>query len=127
MKTQIQASRRLLTGLIPCILLGFSLQSTPRVHAADQPRRIEVTAKRFEFSPNEITVKKGESVVLAFHSEDVTHGIRIEELNVQAEIPKDKVTEVPLTATQAGDFAGRCAHFCGSGHGEMTFTVHVTE
>ena len=34
------------------------------------PRRIEVTAKRFEFSPSEITLKRGEPVVLIIKSAD---------------------------------------------------------
>ncbi|HTJ30299.1 MAG TPA: cupredoxin domain-containing protein [Acidobacteriaceae bacterium] len=118
-------SRHLIVALMPCALLGFSMRGAPFAHAAGGPRTIEVTAKRFSFSPDEITVKKGEPVLLVFHSEDVTHGIRIRELNIQAEIPKGKSVKVPLTATEAGDFDGRCAHFCGSGHGDMTFTVHV--
>jgi cytochrome c oxidase subunit 2 len=112
-------------AILPCALLGFTLPSASE-HPSG-PKRIEVTAKRFTFSPDQVTVKKGEPVVLAFHSEDVTHGIRIEELKIKTDIPKGHVTEVPFTATQTGDFPGRCAHFCGEGHGDMTFTVHVTE
>lgn len=94
---------------------------------ADEPRRIDVSAKRFEFSPAEITIKKGEPVVLVFHSEDVTHGIRFKELGVEAEIQKGDRSELKITPDQAGDFVGHCSHFCGEGHGSMTLTLHVTE
>jgi len=127
MKMPRPFSRLLFTTMAPCVLLGFSLHEAPGAHAADQPRRIEVTARRFAFSPAEITVKKGEPVVLALHSEDVTHGLRVPELNIQAEIPKGSVAEVPFTAATVGDFSGRCGHFCGEQHGSMTFKVHVTE
>ncbi|HEY5055093.1 MAG TPA: cupredoxin domain-containing protein [Acidobacteriaceae bacterium] len=94
--------------------------------AADEPRRIEITAKRFTFEPAEITVKKGEAVDLVFHSEDVTHGIKFKELDLQTEISKDE-SELKFTADKAGDFIGHCSHFCGVGHGSMTLTLHVTE
>ena len=44
------------------------------VGRAESPRRIEVVAKRFTYEPDVLTLKKGEPVVLVFHSIDVTHG-----------------------------------------------------
>ena len=93
----------------------------------DQPRRIEITAKRFAFEPAEITVKKGEALDLVFHSEDVPHGIQFKELDVQTEIAKGSESELKFTPDKAGDFVGHCSHFCGAGHGSMTLTLHVTE
>ncbi len=86
-----------------------------------------MTAKRFEFTPAEVTVKKGEPVVLVFHSEDVTHGIRFKELGLQAEIAKGDEGKLEFTPDKTGDFVGHCSHFCGVGHGSMTLTLHVTE
>lgn len=93
--------------------------------AQSAPRRIEIHAKRFTFLPSEITLKKGETVTLALTSEDVAHSLLIEGLHVNATITKGHTTEVTITPTAAGDFPGRCGRFCGSGHGHMTFTVHV--
>jgi cytochrome c oxidase subunit II len=90
-------------------------------------RRIEITAKRWKFTPSEITVQKGEPVVLVLKSQDVSHGITIPALGVEAEFGKGKATEVPFTAQYGGDFIGRCNHFCGTGHGQMRLTVHVSE
>jgi len=96
--------------------------------AADQaPRTISITAQRFSFTPNEITVKKGEPVVLEIRSKDVTHGLLIEDLGVRQEVKKGQNSQVTFTPSSAGTFEGKCAHFCGSGHGSMKFTVHVTE
>ena len=36
--------------------------------ASDNPKVIEITAKKFEFSPSEITLKKGEPVILRLTS-----------------------------------------------------------
>jgi cytochrome c oxidase subunit II len=107
--------------LLAVCVLGAARQTD------DAPRRIEITAKRFAFTPNEITLKQGQPVVLVLHSEDVTHGMFIPDLGVKTDIPAGKSVEVPLTPDKTGDFNGMCGHFCGINHGSMTFTVHVTE
>jgi cytochrome c oxidase subunit II len=90
-------------------------------------RTIEIVASRFTFEPNGITVKKGEEVILAVHSKDANHGLVIEDLGIRTEIPKGQTGNITLKPETAGDFDGKCAHFCGAGHGSMTFIVHVVE
>ena len=108
------------------MVLLVSLFQTNVCHAQDVPRIIEIHAKRYAFSPAEITVKKGETVKLVLTSDDVTHSLVIPNLNVKEIMKKGQTTEVTITSTMAGDFKGKCGHFCGSGHGSMVFTVHVT-
>jgi cytochrome c oxidase subunit II len=88
---------------------------------------IPITAQRFSFTPNEITVKKGQAVTLEITSKDVSHGLVIEDLGVRTEIKKGQSAEVKFTPETVGTFEGKCAHFCGKGHGSMTMTVHVVE
>ncbi len=95
--------------------------------AQETPKKIEIVAKRFEFSPSEITVKKGEPVVLVLTSQDIDHGLKITELGVNLKISKGKSNEASFTPTEAGNFPGQCNSFCGSGHGGMKLTIHVTE
>jgi cytochrome c oxidase subunit 2 len=87
--------------------------------------RIEITAKRFEFAPSEITVKKGEPVVLVIKSADVAHGLRFRELNLNVTVSKGGTGQLSFTPDKTGDFVGHCSVFCGSGHGSMTLTMHV--
>src|SRR5580698_8367414 len=94
-------------------------------NAQSAPRRIEVSAKRFNFTPNDLTLKKGQPVVLVLKSEDATHGIRIKELGVDFKAAKGQTSEFPFTPDKTGDFAVHCSTFCGSGHGTMMFTIHV--
>jgi cytochrome c oxidase subunit II len=96
-------------------------------HAQAAPRRIEVSAKRFNFTPGELTLKKGEPVVLVLKSEDATHGLRIKELGIDVKVPKGQTSEVPFTPDKTGDFMGHCSNFCGSGHGSMMLTIHVVD
>jgi cytochrome c oxidase subunit II len=91
-------------------------------------KHIEIVASRFSFSPNEITVKKGDPVTITVRSADVTHGLVIEELGLRTNaIKKGQPEDLTLVPETAGTFQGKCAHFCGKGHGSMTFTVHVVE
>jgi cytochrome c oxidase subunit II len=91
-------------------------------------RHIDVVASRFSFEPSEITVKKGESVTLSLQSKDVTHGLVIEQLHVRVEeLHKGQSSDIVLSPETVGTFEGKCAHFCGKGHGSMVFTVHVVE
>jgi cytochrome c oxidase subunit 2 len=95
--------------------------------AQSAPQRIEIHARRFSFTPAEITVEKGEPVTLALTSDDVPHSLLIEGLHVNGTMVKGRITEVTITPEAAGDFKGRCGRFCGSGHGSMVFIVHVVE
>ncbi len=93
----------------------------------DSPRVVEIRAKRFEFTPKEIHLRKGETTILRLTSEDVTHGFFLRPLKVDTDIPPGRVTEVTVTPESAGRFTAICDHFCGSGHGNMKLTVIVEE
>jgi len=108
--------------ILVCALLIFHAAPAPQT-----PRRIDVTAKRFEFSPAEITLKKGEPVALVLKSADVAHGIRFKELGVEAKVAKGQTSELAFTPAKTGTFIGQCSVFCGAGHGGMKLTLHVVE
>jgi cytochrome c oxidase subunit II len=95
--------------------------------AQSSPRRIEVTAKRFEFAPAEITLKKGQPVVLELKSTDAAHGLRFRELDLNIKVGAGGTTEIQFTPDKVGDFVGHCSVFCGSGHGTMALTLHVVD
>jgi cytochrome c oxidase subunit II len=99
----------------------------PFVGASNEPRHIDVTAKRFAFEPDTITLKKGEPVDLVLKSVDVAHGLKFRELNVDVRAGKGKTAEVQFTPEKTGDFVGHCSVFCGTGHGSMQLTLHVVE
>ena len=106
---------------------GLLLICDAHLALSETPRRFEITAKKFSYTPNEITVKKGEPVVLVFHSEDVTHGFKLSEMNIKSDIKKGQDTEVTFTPAEVGQFVGKCAHFCGKGHGSMTLQINVVD
>jgi cytochrome c oxidase subunit 2 len=117
--------------LIKTLLIGLlatgSLALSGFSPVQEGPKRIEVSVKKFSYSPSEITLKKGEPVVLVLTSEDVAHGLKFKELNLNTKFDKGKPSELAFTPDKTGDFVGHCSVFCGSGHGSMTLTLHVTE
>jgi len=108
-------------------LLALTTFSFAAARSEETPRRIEITAKKFSFDPGEITLKKGQPVVLVVKSADVGHGLRIRELNVDVKVRAGGVAELRFTPDKAGDFVGHCSVFCGSGHGSMTVKLHVVD
>lgn len=97
----------------------------PHAAHADSPRVVEITAKRFEFSPNKITLKKGEPVTLRLTTADVVHGFFLRPLKIDELISPDKPTDITITPETAGTFTTICDHFCGVNHGNMKMTVVV--
>jgi cytochrome c oxidase subunit 2 len=99
-------------------------------------RVIEVSVKKYEFTPAEIRVKKGERVELKVHSVDETHGIKIDvypegakdktspgllfdhpETNGKVEKNVDQVLD--FVAAGPGTYDFKCAKLCGMGHRHM--------
>ena len=114
----------LMVALI-AIIAGARLMS--HAQEQEQPRRIEIVAQRFYFTPSEITLKKGQPVILSLTSKDVQHGLKLDAFNQVLIAPKGQTKQVEFTPTEAGTFIAQCASFCGAGHGSMKLTVHVTE
>lgn len=116
----------MITTKLVAFFAAVSLFATALASHAETPRRIEIIAKRFTYDPNVITLKKGEPVVLVMRTVDVTHGLKVEELNLKSEdIKKGGETEIRFTPEQTGHYIGKCAHFCGKGHGSMTLQIDV--
>ena len=93
--------------------------------AQPEPRVIAIRAKKFEYTPGEITLKLGEPVVLEFTTDDVHMGFDAPELGLHADIVPDKTVRVPFTPGKAGSFDFACDVFCGSGHEEMGGVIKV--
>jgi cytochrome c oxidase subunit 2 len=107
--------------------LAMIVPSGAKAWGAAPPRRIEITAKKFSFDPGEITLKRGQPVVLVVKSMDVAHGIRFRDLNVDLKVGAHNTATVEFTPDKTGDFVGHCSVFCGSGHGSMTLKLHVVD
>ena len=118
--------RILITGtlLVSAILSGLLIHS--RAEAVPAERVIHITAKRFDFSPDSITLKKGEPVVFEISSADREHGFNLRAFGVRTNVSPGKVSRIRFTPDKTGMFTFSCDVFCGNGHEEMTGTIVVT-
>lgn len=80
-------------------------QTSPVVDGA---RRIEITARSFEFDPAEITVTAGEDVAIVLTAEDLLHDFTIDELDAHVAADADATNEGGLRA----DDPGRYTYYC---------------
>ena len=136
--------RRWLFAGLACLVLvtlGRTQDLDPNGGAA---KVVEISAKKYEFVPNEVRVKRGERVQLKVHSVDVTHGVKLE---VYPEGSKDKSTSglkfaepdqngkvqknvdqvLEFVPAQSGTYEIKCAKLCGIGHGRMKAKLIVDE
>ena len=93
--------------------------------AATEGTAIQVSAKKYEFTPNVITVKQGEHVKLVITATDHDHGFKLAAFHIDQHLKKGVPTTVEFTADQAGTFPFECSVFCGMGHGRMKGTLQV--
>lgn len=92
---------------------------------APRPKVIKISAKRFDYSPGHLTLKKGQRVVLELTSRDVVMGFNLPDFNVRGDMIPGKVTRVEFTPDKTGEFTFLCDIFCGSGHEEMHGRITV--
>lgn len=109
--------RRILQGALAAA--GATLMRAGFAQGADEPRVIEMTARRFAFEPNEIALKAGERVVLAIRSLDFVHGMNIPDLGMRLDLTPGTVIRLALQPKVPGTIDFVCDNFCGTGHEEM--------
>ena len=121
--------RRNVLGAVAAIaaLAGLATTAGIGIAVASAPRVIAVSVKKFEFSVKEITVKKGETVVIELTSEDRVHGLGLPAFGVRGDAVPGTVTRIAFTPDRAGRFEYLCDVFCGDGHEDITGTLIVRE
>jgi cytochrome c oxidase subunit 2 len=97
------------------------------VAAGPEDQVLRIVAKKFDFAPSRITLKKGVPIVLEFTSPDVLMGFNVPDLRVRTDIVPGQVARVRLVPEKAGTFMFFCDVFCGSGHEDMNGTITVVD
>ena len=130
MKTTM-IKNKIITATLLAAACGIALAAVaPKTNlssAAVNPKVIEISAKKFQFTPSEITLKKGEPVILRMTSTDRVHGFMSKPFKIDTDIPPDKTTDIAVTPATAGNFTIICDHYCGTGHSNMKMKVTVVQ
>jgi cytochrome c oxidase subunit II len=115
--------------------IGFALPST-NSQGSQGAQVIEVTAKKYEYTPSPIRVKRNAQVQLKITSLDKTHGFKInlypDGTDAKGDpglifasdsdcfkIEKDAPTMIQFVARAPGTYSFHCCNRCGIGHGGM--------
>jgi cytochrome c oxidase subunit 2 len=120
------------------MLIGLTIVSAASVRTVAQavndagtPMRgvheIQVTLRKYEFSPGTLHVRNGEQVRLIMASVDHDHGFKLDDFDINQKIPKGTTVVVEFIADKAGTFQFRCSSVCGLGHRNMKGTLVVEE
>lgn len=117
----------LLTCVLAAMLAFVSFAQDAAPPATGAVHEIQMTAKKYEFNPSTITVKKGERVRLIITALDKDHGIKIDAFKIDQILKKGSPATVEFTADKAGEFPFECSKFCGFGHGRMKGKLVVEE
>ena len=118
---------KILSALLAATLLSVLSISTASSQSSQEPIVIKIVAKKFEFKPAEITVKKGVPVVLEFTSEDRVHGFNMPDFNIRTDIKPGAAQTIRFTPDKTGRFPFHCDVFCGAGHDNMKGVLVVTD
>ena len=113
--------------LMSLVLVLGAVASSTWVTAQPKEQVIRVSAKKFAFTPDTITLKKGVPVILEFTTEDVLMGFNVPDLKLRADIVPGQTTRVRIVPDKVGKFTFFCDIFCGTGHEEMTGVIIVVE
>lgn len=100
------------------IVIGGSV-GFPQTPSQGKIAQIRMTARRYQFDPDVITVKQGQHVQLILTATDHDHGIAIPAFGVKQHLKKGVPTTVSFIASKPGTFTFHCSVFCGMGHRHM--------
>ncbi len=109
------------------VVAGVSLVAAGLAgRALAEPRVIRIVAKRFDYTPATVTVRRDEAVVFELQSTDVPMGFSLPDFKLRIDVVPGVPARLPFTATKEGRFTFLCDVFCGSGHEDMNGTLVVT-
>lgn len=89
-------------------------------------RRIHLTARKFEFTPAEISVVAGRAITLVIATADFTHGFSLPDFELRGDCVPGRELVLRFTPQKVGRFGFVCDNFCGEGHDEMSGILIVT-
>ena len=123
----VLAKRRAVALTATALAVAGCVAAAEVTPKAPQVQTVEILAQRFNFTPDEIKVKKGVPVDLELTTLDRLHGFDVPALGLRAEIVPGQTTHVKFTPDKAGRFLFHCDIFCGEGHEDMDAAIVVEE
>ena len=94
---------------------------------ASESRIIRMTSESWKFTPNAVTLKKGEDVTFQISGLSGTHGFSVPGLGINAPVIAGQTVTVKVPTEKAGTFPFLCSIPCGAGHADMRGQIVIQE
>lgn len=88
---------------------------------------LQMVARMWAFQPSEIRLPVGSTVDLYLTSQDIMHGFKIENHNVNLMAIPGAINYMRVTFNEPGTFLFACHEFCGAAHHTMAGRVVIEE
>lgn len=95
------------------------------VIVSSEVRSFDISAKKFNYTPNVIRVSKGDTVKIRLVSQDVHHGFFLDGYEVQTSALPGEDGFAEFVANKTGRFSFRCSVTCGDFHPYMIGYLYV--
>jgi len=108
-----------MTGLV------VAFAPLPVLPVTPQERTFRIDARQFAYSPSELQVNEGDTVIIQLVSADVVHGLYMDGYDVSVEADPGQTKTLSFVADKPGSFRFRCNVTCGAMHPFMIGKLNV--
>jgi len=129
-------------SLVGLLCVGAAMRAGAQAETEEPVQVVAMTAKKYDYSPDEIRVKQGTRVQLKIRATDRTHGFKFRlypegspeegEPGLQMKdnqnafkLEQNQERIIEFVAVRPGTYVFRCSIFCGMGHRGMSGKVIV--
>lgn len=107
---------RFILPLLAMAGLVVAFAPLPVQPTAPQERTLRVEAGQFAYSPSELKVNPGDTVIIQLVSTDVVHGLYVDGYDISVEADPGQTATLTFIADKPGLFRFRCNVTCGAMH-----------
>jgi cytochrome c oxidase subunit 2 len=94
-------------------------------HMGGDQYTVHMVAQMWRYEPSEVRVPAGSEVTFIITSKDITHGLIIEEHDVNLMLLPGQVARATATFARPGTYRLICHEYCGPGHHNMIGEIIV--
>ncbi len=117
-----------LVVILTIVIVGYVMMNySPVGSPAVEDKEFDVVAFQWGFEPQFIEVNKGDHVTLRITSDDVPHGLAIDEYQINETIMPGETVKIEFIADKTGSFKFYCSLVCGVGHDQQHGSIIVKD
>lgn len=88
---------------------------------------LQMVARMWAFQPSEVRLPAGSTVDLYLTSQDIIHGFKIENHNLNLMAVPGAINYMRVTFNEPGEYLFACHEFCGAAHHTMAGRIVIEE